>query len=334
MGVMLRDFIQTDDGLIFASVSYSHPEDRYIAFLRYYPCSSRGSRRGYCKVASTSQSFTYLRRHHPEYLYSFRGTRLQAVPREHVGKVLRPRERLAQIVAGAEDALEAKVARLAELFSRAVPLSRLGVTGSLLPRLHLPGSDIDLVVYGRRDHLRARRTLAELLEEGAVQELSPEEWRRAYEKRFPHEKTLSFSEFLWHERRKFHRASFQGTSFDLLLVRENVIKRWDEESYTRLGIAELECTVVDASLAFDYPARYRVSCEKSDVEEVVSYTHTYAGQAFEGERILARGWLEEVSSRRRSYLRLVVGTTREAAGEYIKLLEPQGSSSLFIRERR
>lgn len=327
MRVLLRDFLITRDSLVFAVVSYAHPPERYLAFLRYYPCvGSRRLRSGrsYCKVASTEHSFAYLEEHHPEYLFSFRDARLQAVPRERVGEVLSPRERLAELVEKPRDALEAKVARLAELFSSAVPASKLGVTGSLLPRLHLPSSDIDLVVYGSENHLRARRFLAELLEarEG-VREPSQEEWRRAYEKRFPVEKTLSFSEFLWHERRKFHRASFEGTVFDLLLVREHAKERWGGESYRQLGRAEIICTVRDARFAFDYPARYAVSCDGCDVEEVVAYTHTYAGQAFEGERILARGHLEEVSSRRRSYLRLVVGTTREAAGEYIRVIREQ-----------
>ncbi len=319
----LRDFIITREG-IFAVVSYSHPPERYLAFLRYYPCE-RGERVrsgvGYCKVASTAQSFQYLREHHPEYIFSHAGARMQAVPRSRVEEVLSPRERLAEIIAQPRDGLEEKAARLAEIFSRAVPASKLGVTGSLLAGLHLPSSDIDFVVYGRKNHLRARRLLAELIQEGdEVRELTLAEWRRAYEKRFPGEKTLSFSEFLWHERRKFHKASFAGTSFDLLLVREHAKGAWGEESYRRLGVAEVKCVVRDASLAFDYPARYAVSCEDHDIEEVVAYTHTYAGQAFEGEHIIARGCLEEVTSHRRSYLRLVVGTTREAAGEYIKVL--------------
>ncbi len=324
MPVRLRDFIITKERMIFAAVSYVHPPGHYLAFLRYYPCE-RGDRVrsgvSYCKVTSTAQSFKYLQEWYPEYIFTRRDTRMQAVPCTRVEKVLSPSERLAEIVAEPEDVLERKAARLADIFSQAVPVTKLGVTGSLLPRLHLPSSDIDLVVYGRRNHLRARELLAELIEEGGeIRELSSKEWRRAYNKRFPDEKTLSFSEFLWHERRKFHKASFDGTTFDLLLVREAVKERWGGESYTRLGMVEVTCIVEDASYAFDYPARYVVSCEDYDIEEVVAYTHTYAGQAFEGERILAKGYLEEVTSRRRSYLRLVVGTTREAAGEFIKVV--------------
>jgi hypothetical protein len=321
----LRDFLITREGMIFAVVSYAHPPGRYLAFLRYYPCEHgerRRSGKGYCKVASTTRSFEYLQERYPGYIFTHAGARLQAVPSSRVEEVLTPRERLAEIAEEPTDALEEKAAQLAEIFSSVVPASKLGVTGSLLAGLHLPTSDIDFVIYGTENHRRARELLAELIENenSGIRELNIEEWRQAYEKRFPGHKTLSFEDFLWHERRKFHKASVAGTAFDLLLVRERCAVSWGEESYTRLGLTTVSCVVEDASLAFDYPARYAVSCDDAGIEEIVAYTHTYAGQAMEGERILARGYLEEVRSRRRSYLRLVVGTTREAAGEYIKVI--------------
>jgi predicted nucleotidyltransferase len=54
------------------------------------------------------------------------------------------------------------------------------------------------------------------------------------------------------------------------------------------------------------------------ISEVASYTHTYAGQAKDGERIIARGKLEKVIGEDVTY-RLIVGTTRESLGEYIKI---------------
>ncbi len=49
---------------------------------------------------------------------------------------------------------------------------------------------------------------------------------------------------------------------------------------------------------------------------MLSYTHTYAGQALAGERIEARGMVEVVGNMKR----LVVETTREAKGEWIRSL--------------
>jgi predicted nucleotidyltransferase len=75
------------------------------------------------------------------------------------------------------------------------------------------------------------------------------------------------------------------------------------------------CRVIDASGAFTYPAEYKVDDEKIDA--VVSFTATYVGQAWEGELIEAAGILEQSEL---GGFRLVVGGSREAYGEYIKVL--------------
>jgi len=49
------------------------------------------------------------------------------------------------------------------------------------------------------------------------------------------------------------------------------------------------------------------------VSRVISFTHTYSGQALAGETIEAAGVLEEHGDTQW----LIVGTTREAKGEYI-----------------
>jgi hypothetical protein len=69
--------------------------------------------------------------------------------------------------------------------------------------------------------------------------------------------------------------------------------------------------VTDASLAFDNPAIYEV--EHESFSRVLSFTHTYSGQALTGERVEACGVAEQHGDERW----LIVGTTREARGEYI-----------------
>ena len=119
---------------------------------------------------------------------------------------------------------------------------------------------------------------------------------------------------------------FEGTLFDILQTRD-----WDEingtygtTKYEPMGCIEIECSVKDSLAAFDNPAVYKVEDvnvikgPEVPINEVASYTHTYAGQAKEGERIIARGKLEKVIGKDVSY-RLIVGTTRESLGEYIKI---------------
>ncbi len=308
----LRDFLITEEGLIFAVAGYFHPEDRIIAFLRYYPDNSGERVRyglRYSKVAGVAQSFEYLKKKHPDYIYRIGDALLQAVPVEKIEEHLKPRERLRQILKKPEDELEQKVSKLSRLLG--LKEGKMGVTGSILAELHSATSDIDFVVYGVENHSKARLILRELMETGKLRELSIEEWKKAYEKRFPTQKTLSFEEFLFYERRKWHKGVIDGTIFDILLVNEHPIR---EEDFIKMGRTKIKAKVVDAALAFDYPAVYRV--EGSEVDEVVSYTHTYAGQAFNGEIIEACGVLEVGRNKKR----LLVGSTREAEGEYIRVV--------------
>ena len=96
--------------------------------------------------------------------------------------------------------------------------------------------------------------------------------------------------------------------------------------FRKLGRIVVKALVTDASAAFDHPARYRV--QHGEVSEVVSFTPTYAGQAVEGETIEAKGWLEEDSM---GAHRLVVGTSREAGGEWIRLAATSPGSSASPR---
>ena len=140
---------------------------------------------------------------------------------------------------------------------------------------------------------------------------SNEMWQRIYRKRIP---DISFDEFMLHESRKGNRGMVEGTYFDLLFVRE-----WDQIKEPLLRGKDtvnmkIEARVTNADFAFDSPAYYKV--EHDEIDHVLSYTHTYAGQALPGELIEVRGIVEEVGDIKR----LVVGTSREPKGEWIRSL--------------
>ena len=135
-------------------------------------------------------------------------------------------------------------------------------------------------------------------------------WHDIYRKRRPE---ISFDEFLIHEIRKGNRGMMDGTYFDLLYVRD-----WDDIKPLKrgrdIGMATIEATVTNADFAFDSPAIYEI--DHPEISYILSYTHTYAGQALAGERIEARGMLEVTGDMKR----LVVGTTREPKGEWMRSL--------------
>ena len=132
---------------------------------------------------------------------------------------------------------------------------------------------------------------------------------------------LSLDEYMKAEARKRNKAVIEGTRLDLTLVVDHDEEVPERGPFRKLGLIVVEALVTNATAAFDHPARYQV--QHGEVSEVVSFTPTYAGQAVEGETIEASGWLEEDSTGAR---RLVVGTSREAGGEYVVVTSP-GSSS-------
>lgn len=330
-----RDFIHTKDDLFFATTTYLHPEDRILSFLRYIP-DPNGDRslngKRYSKVDS-KQAYEFLSHKFPDYLFDCDITKVQmmGVPINRVKTILHPEERLEEILNLEDpDELLKKVIKVADTFHEhaGIPYDKMGISGSTLPGLYKTAqSDVDFVVYGLQNHRKAMKAFEEIKkdEKGALKGIGPDYWRKLYEKRIK-DGSLSYEEFMWYENRKHNRGVVDGSLFDILATRD-----WDEihgtyadTTFEPMGTLEVECTVKNAIAAFDNPSVYEVEdvkiLEGPDVplNEVASFTHTYAGQAVEGERVLARGKLERFTGPKSGY-RIVVGTTRESIGEYIKL---------------
>ena len=114
------------------------------------------------------------------------------------------------------------------------------------------------------------------------------------------------------EERKWNRGRIDNTYFDLLYTRSyDDIGKASTRRGDVLGALTIEAEVTDASYSFDNPAVYKV--DHAEISCVLSFTHTYSGQAEKGEIIEARG----ICERHGEEHWLIVGTTREARGEYI-----------------
>lgn len=303
-----RDFIETPEGLIFAVVDACTEDGRVLCFLRYVPVGGKPRKVG------TDEANAYLAANAPGYLFASRrlDARLHGVPIAAIRRHYRPRERVRELLREPpRDAMEDKAVRLLQLFAaHGLELDRVGLTGSLLIGTQTPASDLDLVIYGREAFFEARRSVHRAIEAGELDELDEAAWREAYERRGCE---LGFEDYLWHERRKFNKGLYAGTKFDITLIGEDLPT--EAGPVQKLGPLVLRAEVADARYAFDYPAVYRLN--HPEVTEALCFTQTYAGQAEAGETVEIAGRLEQTESGRR---RLVVGSSREAPGEYIKVL--------------
>ena len=296
--IRLRDFIEDRDGWIYAVSTYDN-EDKIGCVLRYVPDAdgervhATGTR---FKKYDFEDAYAFIAKHKPQY-----AALLQRIPYSDVKRVMKPDLELPHIARQ-----HPRVQKLVALFS--LPSGTIGCTGSLLCGLENEASDIDMVVYGRH-WFTAQALVRQGILDGKFDGLSSDMWKKVYDKRKPE---ISYEVFVLHEQRKWNRGQIEGTYFDILYTRSyDELKSAHPCKGTVIGKQTIFAKVIDASLSFDNPAIYEI--EHESVSRVLSFTHTYSGQALAGETIEACGVCEQHGNERW----LVVGTTREAREEYI-----------------
>jgi len=304
-----KDFIETAEGLIFAVVERGLEGGKALCFLRYVLTPS-----GWKKVA-TEQANHLLQQQHPDYLHysPVLDAHLHAVAVDRVAKHHQPKHRLQQLMqATRHDAVERDLFRLCELLGQhGLDLAQTGVTGSILVGVQNPDSDIDLVCYSREIFHQCRAITRKLIEQGHLQALNDQDWQQSYDRRSC---DLSFDDYVWHERRKNNKAVINGRKFDLNFIDHRASS--EAVVYQKCGAVTLQCRVIDDARGFDYPAEFKIDHQQAG--SIVSFTATYTGQAVSGERVEVSGMLEQSGQ---GVKRIVVGSSREAHGEYIKVIQ-------------
>ena len=303
-----KDFIETAEGLIFAVVSQDIEQGKVLCFLRYVKNSP-----GWKKV-TTEPANAFLKQHYPDYLHysPVLDAHLHAVAIDRIVKHHQPKQRLQQIMqTNQQDKIERDLFRLCDLLQQhGLDLTKIGITGSILVGVQNQSSDIDLVCYGRAVFHQCRAITRELIEQEKLQELNDNDWQQSYQRRSCE---LSFADYVWHERRKINKAVINGRKFDLNFIDES--KSSEATSYQKCEAITLQCKIVDDTHAFDYPAEFKIDHEQFDA--IVSFTATYTGQAVKGENVEVSGIVEQTQQ---GVKRIVVGSSREAHGEYIKVI--------------
>lgn len=302
-----KDFIQTKEGLVFAVIEQGIEAEKVLCFLRY-----RQIERQWHKLA-TEQANTLLKEKYPQYLFysTKKSAHLHGVLVADIVAHHQPQLRLRKLLEKkTPDSVEQDLLTLIQLLlDQGIHLADLGVTGSLLIGAQNISSDIDLVIYDREQFHQLRQMVKRLIARGQLQSLDEPAWQEAYQRRSC---DLSYLDYVWHEQRKYNKALINQRKFDLNLIE---LPRDRSLSYQKQGKVVIQARVVDVQYAFDYPARFLI--HHAQACEVVCYTATYTGQAEEGEWIEVSGQLEVANT---GLVRILVGSTREAKGEYIKVM--------------
>ncbi len=318
------DLIETFEGVIFDVKGFTHPSGRIIAYIRFIP-DSKGNRRRdgltYRKVYALHERYAILRSRFPRYLVydEVFDEELCEVPIKEVKCHYKPVERLRGLRVSKDlDEIEAKALQFIKMLKEEANVSwnKLGISGSILVRLHKQNSDIDPIVYGSENCRRVHLALSNLMSEGnLVKSYSREELKQLFNFR---NTKISFEDFIRTESRKVFQGKFMQHDFFVRFVKD-----WEEMEgveygatrYKALGYARIKAVVTDDSEAIFTPCNYKINCVEllegvnvGPIKEISSFRGRFCEQARVGEVIIAQGKVELVHKENEDeYYRLLLG---------------------------
>ncbi len=284
------------------------------------------------------ENLGWLKKEYPKYLFrsDVFGIQISAVPTKDIKRHYRPQDKLRQLlIEGPADPLEETALQLVRLLAEKskVPLSSFGITGSILTGIHNPRfSDIDAVVYGRRNTLEVKRAVGSIYEEeaGRLKRLTGSEllkWCTDKVKSYP----VSIEEANHFYRRKWNYGLFGEKLFSVHAAKEDeeIVERYGDEVCVPLGLARIEATVAAISepvflphvcLVEDVVVKEGVGV--GEVSQVATQEGFYAGVARKGERVQAVGKVERVMREDTGdvYYRLFVGSPEAGGRDFLKPL--------------
>lgn len=323
---MEGDFIESIDDLIFDVKGFLHPSDRVIAYVRFVPDASGDRIKDdlrFKKIYSLDERDFFIKSNYPSYLYydPVFNREVEAVPVNRVKKHYDPVSRTLEMMKDKDslDAAESLALSFIEFLGDAsdVPIDKVGITGSILVRLHKSSSDIDVIVYGRDYGYRVYDALRELLDNSDfVKRYDLDGLLNLYTSRFKDTRVF-FSDFARMEARKALQGKVDDTDFYVRLVRDvsELNEKYGDKIFVSMGRGRIKAKVVDSSESIFTPCRYVLDDVHfiggksfSDLIEVFSLRGRFCECAFEGEWIIAEGKIERVICRDgSSYHRLYLG---------------------------
>jgi predicted nucleotidyltransferase len=325
------DLIETSESIFFDVKGLVHPLDRVIAFIRYFPDEKgkiKKAEKSYAKVYSLPKRYALLRKKYPKFLVHdsvfdevLCEVNVRDVRRHHV-----PSEKLSELRDSEDlDSLEKKSLRLAEMLREKASIGwdALGISGSVLAGLHTAKSDIDLVVYGSENCRKAHSALETLLtrEGSQLKRYTKAELKKLFDFRSK-DTDMTFEDFVRTESNKAMQGKFLDADYFVRFVKDwnEVDEKYGDIQYRNVGDASIEALVVDGSEGIFTPCTYRIAnprflegSKSEPVKEVVSFRGRFCEQAKAGERIVARGKIEQVTDTRNElqHFRLLVGNNHE-----------------------
>ena len=344
-----RDSPVTHEGLIFRAYGYDHPPDacfcdlEYASETIYKTDNPRAVRDGgptrYYKFYFDG-GLKFVRERYPQYQISNKSLErlLVGVQKNQISRVVRPDDQLQVLMSTEGDPLIETLKGVLNtvIESSTLRLEDFGVFGSLAHDFHNPlYSDLDLIIYGKREMEELRATLFELFEDGVLKnefedwniEMPPAHWN------FTH---YSKKEYGRYQKRKLLYATHTSEELGRMVKMEfEPVRRWNEvqnEYQTttlieNLGRVEAVVRVQSDEEAGFMPSIYPVELEKIDTRidpqdliRVVSYVEEFRLQIEEGETAMVRGDLERVETTDAQFYQIVLSYGDDYFDQVLKVM--------------
>jgi len=309
------DIVKTKEEIFFDVKGVTHPPKKIVAFIRFVP-SIEGNRKlgkaKYQKVYPLSERYALLEKDFPQYLVydEVFGEYLCEVPVKAVKKHYKPVDHLRELCHGTElDHIEKKALQFTELLKETADISwcKIGISGSILAKLHTKDSDIDPIIYGSEDchkvywalrtHLNDKKSL--------VKPYSLEDLKKLFAFRSK-DTVTSFEDFVRTESRKVLQGKFMGSDYFIRFVKDwsEITEKYGMIRYSNEGYAKIKAKITDDSEAMFTPCTYKIENAEilegkfisEPIEEIVSFRGRFCEQAREGETVVAQGKVEQVQS--------------------------------------
>lgn len=330
------DFIETYEDIIFDVKGLVHPPDRIIAFIRYFP-NKEGERRrngeAYSKIYSLSRRYALLRERYPNFLVydPVLDEVLCEVPVNAVRNHYKPIETLRQLRSSNNlNRVEGQALQLAQLLQEAanIPWDAIGISGSIMVKLHMPSSDIDPVVYGSKNCWLVYSSLKSLLNKRnkPIKPYGQKDLKVLFDFRSK-DTLMNYEDFFRSESRKLLQGRFLGRSYFIRFVKDwsEVMDNYGDIRYVNVGYMTVKATVVDDSESIYTPCVYKVGDvqvirgpQMTPIKEIASFRGRFCEQAAKGEVVIAQGKVERVvyEKQDRQYFRLLLGNN---PSDYMRL---------------
>jgi predicted nucleotidyltransferase len=321
------DILKDLNEIIFDVKGLVHPPEKIIAFPRFIP-DLRGNRVqeevAYRKVYSISARFRFLEKNFLQYIVydSIFDEKLCEIPLENVKRHYKPVNRLRELQCSEKlDELERDALEFLELLKERanVPWSKIGISGSLLVKLHTPSSDIDPIIYGSENCRKIHEMLKSLMQDSKSQMKAYviEDLKKLFKFRVKDTK-VAFKDFVRTEPRKVLQGKFRNREYFMRFVKDwrEIREKYGTIQYRNAGYARIKAEIADDSEAIFTPCSYELKnveildgTSTYSIGEIASFRGRFCEQARTSETVVAQGKVERVTDNKqnREHFRLLLG---------------------------